>query len=60
MVMEYMSAKPEDLAPKCAYYTSCCFGEMHRLVKLSDLETRAASLEAKCPGARAALSSKCA
>jgi hypothetical protein len=60
MVMEYMNAEPEDLATKCAYYSSCCFGEMHRLVKIDDLETRAASLEVKCPGARAALSSTCA
>jgi len=60
MAMEYLNAEPTDLEPKCAYYTSCCFGEMHRLVKLSELETRAASLDAKCPGARAALASKCA
>jgi hypothetical protein len=60
VVMEYMNAGPEDLEPKCAYYSSCCFGEMHRLVILDELQTRAASLDAKCPGARAALASKCA
>ncbi|EWM25586.1 hypothetical protein Naga_100377g5 [Nannochloropsis gaditana] len=60
LVMEQLMAKPEDTATRCAYYTSCCFGEMHRLVTLTDLKAHAAMLEAKCPGTTAALTTKCA
>ncbi len=60
VVMEEMNAEAEDLVPKCAYYSSCCFGEMHRIVKLEDMETRSDTIEMKCPGARAAFGGKCA
>lgn len=60
IVMDEMNSEPQDMAAKCNYYTSCCFGEMHRVVKLGDIKKRAASLEATCPGTRDALASKCA
>jgi hypothetical protein len=60
LVMAEIAAKPDDLETKCDYYSSCCFGELNRIVKVTDLESRAPALDAKCPGARAALESKCA
>ena len=54
------TAGPDDFNPKCEYYSSCCFGENHRIIRLPDMETRSDTLEGKCPGARAALSMKCA
>lgn len=59
VVMDELSAAPDNTKAKCDYFTSCCFGEMHRLVKLTDLEARAAKVETKCPGARAALDLRC-
>lgn len=60
IIMDEMNSEPQDMAPKCAYYSSCCFGEMHRMVKLGDMAQRTVSLEEKCPGTREALASKCA
>lgn len=63
IVMDEMCSEPQDMAPKCAYYSSCCFGEMHRMVKLGNMAhmaQRTVSLEEKCPGTRDALASRCA
>jgi hypothetical protein len=59
VVMDELAAEPDDIAAKCAYFSSCCFGELHRVVKLTDMEARSSTLEAKCPGARAALDLRC-
>ena len=34
LIMDELSAKPDDTAAKCGYFTSCCFGEMHRCVRV--------------------------
>lgn len=59
IVVDELAAKPTDVATKAAYYTSCCFGELNRVVKLADMDTRSASIDAKYPGARAALAARC-
>ena len=38
--MEELNAEMDNLKTKCVYYSSCCFGEMTRVVKLFDLDER--------------------
>lgn len=60
LVVDNLQAAATDTTAKCGYYASCCAGELSRVVRLADAEDRAAKREAQCPGARAALTQKCA
>ncbi len=57
--MDELAAAPDNTKAKCDYFSSCCFGELSRVVKLEDMETRTAKLDATCPGAREAMSMRC-
>lgn len=59
IIMDELAAAPDNTTAKCAYFSSCCFGELSRVVKLGDMETRSATVETKCPGARDALAMRC-
>ncbi|EKU20947.1 hypothetical protein NGA_0115702 [Nannochloropsis gaditana CCMP526] len=44
---------------KCAYYTSCCFGEMMKTLRLGEQAELVEGLERVCPGAREAANASC-
>ncbi|KAM3569566.1 hypothetical protein VYU27_008334 [Nannochloropsis oceanica] len=44
---------------KCAYYTSCCFGEMMKTLRLAEQDKVMEGLERDCPGATAAAAASC-
>ena len=59
VIMDELAATPDNTTAKCAYFSSCCFGELNRVVKLDDMETRSAKIDAMCPGSRASLTMRC-
>lgn len=49
-----------DTKGRCGFYSSCCSGEFARVLKIDDMAGAITELESHCPGAGAALQSRCA